>query len=64
MLAANPPAAEPVRLLAGVGGFEIGALAGLILGAAAHRVPVVLDGFITARPHSWQRVSRRPASTP
>jgi nicotinate-nucleotide--dimethylbenzimidazole phosphoribosyltransferase len=48
MLAANPvPAAEPVRLLAGVGGFEIGALAGLILGAAAHRVPVVLDGFIT-----------------
>jgi nicotinate-nucleotide--dimethylbenzimidazole phosphoribosyltransferase len=48
MLAANPvPAAEPVRLLAGVGGFEIGALAGLILGAAAHHVPVVLDGFIT-----------------
>jgi nicotinate-nucleotide--dimethylbenzimidazole phosphoribosyltransferase len=48
MLAANPvPTAEPVRLLASVGGFEIGALAGLILSAAAHHVPVVLDGFIT-----------------
>jgi nicotinate-nucleotide--dimethylbenzimidazole phosphoribosyltransferase len=48
MLAANPvPPTEPVHLLAGVGGFEIGALTGLVLGAAAHRLPVVLDGFIT-----------------
>jgi len=29
-----------------VGGFEIGGLAGVILAGAAHRVPVVLDGFI------------------
>lgn len=49
MLAANPvPADDPVGVLAGVGGYEIGALAGIVLGAAARRVPVVLDGFITA----------------
>lgn len=49
MLAANPvPSDEPVGVLAGVGGFEIGALAGIVLGAAARRTPVVLDGFITA----------------
>lgn len=33
--------------LASLGGFEIAGLAGVILGAAAERVPVVLDGFIT-----------------
>lgn len=49
MLAANPaPASEPVGVLAGMGGYEIGALAGIMLAAAARRVPVVLDGFITA----------------
>lgn len=47
-LAGEPvPYGEPVRLLAGVGGFEIGALTGIILGCAARKVPVVLDGFIT-----------------
>ena len=47
MLARNrPDPADPLGVLAGVGGFEIGGLAGLILGAAAARVPVVLDGFI------------------
>ncbi|MEE4165388.1 MAG: nicotinate-nucleotide--dimethylbenzimidazole phosphoribosyltransferase [Desulfocapsaceae bacterium] len=34
-------------VLAKVGGFEIGGIAGLIIGAAAHRVPVVVDGFIS-----------------
>ncbi|HEX8360064.1 MAG TPA: nicotinate-nucleotide--dimethylbenzimidazole phosphoribosyltransferase [Longimicrobium sp.] len=33
--------------LAAAGGYEIAALAGAILGAAARRIPVVLDGFIT-----------------
>jgi nicotinate-nucleotide--dimethylbenzimidazole phosphoribosyltransferase len=33
-------------ILAAVGGFEIGAMAGACLGAAAARVPVVVDGFI------------------
>jgi len=42
----QPDAGEPVEALARVGGFEHGAMAGLILGAAAHRVPVVVDGVI------------------
>jgi nicotinate-nucleotide--dimethylbenzimidazole phosphoribosyltransferase len=33
-------------VLTKVGGLEIGGLAGLMLGAAAARVPIVLDGFI------------------
>jgi nicotinate-nucleotide--dimethylbenzimidazole phosphoribosyltransferase len=46
-LAVNAPdPADPVGVLAAVGGFEIGLLAGLALGAAADRVPVLLDGFI------------------
>ncbi len=45
-LAANP-AREPLAVLAGLGGFEIAVLAGVVLGCAACRVPVVLDGFIT-----------------
>ena len=39
--------AAPLSVLASVGGFEIAFLAGLVLGCAADRVPVVLDGFIT-----------------
>ncbi len=43
----QPNAKDPVDVLAKVGGFEIGGLVGLILGGAACRMPVVLDGFIT-----------------
>jgi nicotinate-nucleotide--dimethylbenzimidazole phosphoribosyltransferase len=44
----NPPdPADPVGILAGVGGFEIGVLVGVIVGAAGARIPVLLDGFIT-----------------
>jgi nicotinate-nucleotide--dimethylbenzimidazole phosphoribosyltransferase len=43
----QPNAQNPVDVLAKVGGFEIGGLVGLILGGAACRIPVVLDGFIT-----------------
>ena len=39
-------AADPLALLAEVGGLEIAALAGFIVGAASHRVPVVVDGVI------------------
>jgi nicotinate-nucleotide--dimethylbenzimidazole phosphoribosyltransferase len=47
-LAVNEPVAEkPLEVLAKVGGFEIGGLAGVILGAAAKRIPVVIDGFIS-----------------
>jgi nicotinate-nucleotide--dimethylbenzimidazole phosphoribosyltransferase len=42
-----PDPADPIGVLAAVGGLEIGALTGVILGAVAARVPVVLDGFIT-----------------
>jgi nicotinate-nucleotide--dimethylbenzimidazole phosphoribosyltransferase len=42
----GPRAEDPIGALAAVGGFEIGAVAGAILAAAAGRVPLVLDGFI------------------
>jgi nicotinate-nucleotide--dimethylbenzimidazole phosphoribosyltransferase len=42
----QPDAADPVGVLAAFGGFEHAALAGFILGAAALRVPVILDGVI------------------
>jgi nicotinate-nucleotide--dimethylbenzimidazole phosphoribosyltransferase len=46
-LAVNrPDPADGLGVLAAVGGFEIGGLAGVILGAAAARVPILLDGFI------------------
>lgn len=38
---------DAVGKLAEVGGYEIAALAGAVLGAASRRIPVVLDGFIT-----------------
>ena len=38
---------DPVGVLAALGGFELALLAGVALGCAAERVPVVLDGFIT-----------------
>ena len=48
------PGGEPARsratrldVLAKVGGFEIGGIAGVVLGAAARRKPVVVDGFIS-----------------
>jgi nicotinate-nucleotide--dimethylbenzimidazole phosphoribosyltransferase len=47
-LAANrPDPADALDVLAKVGGFEIGGLAGAMLATAAHRRPVVIDGFIS-----------------
>jgi nicotinate-nucleotide--dimethylbenzimidazole phosphoribosyltransferase len=47
-LAVNKPdPSKPIEVLAKVGGYEIGGLAGVILGAAALRIPVVIDGFIS-----------------
>ncbi|HVM64195.1 MAG TPA: nicotinate-nucleotide--dimethylbenzimidazole phosphoribosyltransferase [Acidimicrobiales bacterium] len=43
-----PPGAPPLEVLAEVGGLEIAALAGFVLGAAARRIPVVVDGVIAA----------------
>lgn len=47
-LAVNrPDPHDGLDVLAKVGGFEIGGMAGAMLAAAAHRVPVVVDGFIS-----------------
>ena len=43
----SPDKNDPLDVLAKVGGFEIGGIAGVVLGAAAHRIPVVMDGFIS-----------------
>jgi len=43
----QPDPADPLDVLAKVGGFEIAGIAGLVLGAALHRIPVVIDGFIS-----------------
>jgi nicotinate-nucleotide--dimethylbenzimidazole phosphoribosyltransferase len=42
----KPTADDPLGALAAVGGLEIAGITGLILGAAASRRPLVLDGFI------------------
>jgi nicotinate-nucleotide--dimethylbenzimidazole phosphoribosyltransferase len=42
----QPDPGDPLGVLAAVGGLEHAALAGFLLGAAAARVPVVLDGVI------------------
>lgn len=39
---------DPLDALAAVGGLEIAAICGLILGAASRRIPVVVDGFISS----------------
>jgi nicotinate-nucleotide--dimethylbenzimidazole phosphoribosyltransferase len=43
----NPDPEDGLDVLAKVGGFEIGGLAGVILGAAANHKPVMVDGFIS-----------------
>jgi len=43
----HPDPAQPLDVLAKVGGFEIGGLVGVMLGAAVNRIPVVIDGFIS-----------------
>ncbi|MBA7552480.1 Nicotinate-nucleotide--dimethylbenzimidazole phosphoribosyltransferase [subsurface metagenome] len=42
----KPDPKDAIDVLSKVGGFEIGGIAGVILGAAAQRIPVVIDGFI------------------
>ncbi|WP_425058249.1 Nicotinate-nucleotide--dimethylbenzimidazole phosphoribosyltransferase [Sporomusa carbonis] len=43
----KPDPQDGIDVLAKVGGFEIGALAGVVLGAAANRCAVVIDGLNT-----------------
>jgi nicotinate-nucleotide--dimethylbenzimidazole phosphoribosyltransferase len=44
----RPDPGAPLAALAQLGGFEIAGLCGVVLGAAAERVPVVVDGFIAS----------------
>jgi len=43
----KPDPKDPIDILSKVGGFEIGALCGLVLGAAQYSIPVVCDGLIS-----------------
>lgn len=48
-LQANAPdPGDALDVLSKLGGFDIAALAGLFIGGAVHRVPVIVDGFISA----------------
>ncbi len=44
----QPDPGDPVDVLAKVGGFDIAGLTGCFLGAAIYRIPIVIDGFISA----------------
>ena len=44
----KPNARDAIDVLAKVGGAEIGVMAGIVLGAAANHLPLVVDGFISA----------------
>lgn len=43
----RPDPSDPVDVLSKVGGAEIGGIAGLIIGGASNRIPVVIDGLIS-----------------
>lgn len=43
----HPDIEDPIDIMAKVGGFDLAGMTGAILGAAAMRVPVVLDGFLS-----------------
>ncbi len=43
----RPDAADPLDVLAKVGGFDLAGLVGIFLAGAALRTPVILDGFIS-----------------
>jgi nicotinate-nucleotide--dimethylbenzimidazole phosphoribosyltransferase len=42
----QPNKQDPIDVLAKVGGFEIGGMAGVMLAAASRKIPVVIDGFV------------------
>lgn len=44
----NPDKNNPLEILAKLGGFDIAGMTGLFLGGAVYRVPIVIDGFISA----------------
>jgi nicotinate-nucleotide--dimethylbenzimidazole phosphoribosyltransferase len=44
----QPDAEDALGVLASLGGYEIAGMAGVMLAAAAHRIPVMVDGFISS----------------
>lgn len=44
----KPDKDDPIDVLSKVGGYDIAGLVGLFIGGAAARIPVVIDGFISA----------------
>lgn len=44
----KPERSKPLEALAALGGFDIAGMTGFLLGAAIYRIPVVLDGMISA----------------
>lgn len=48
LLLNKPDPGDVIDVLAKVGGFDIAAMCGVFLGAAAYRLPAVIDGFISA----------------
>jgi nicotinate-nucleotide--dimethylbenzimidazole phosphoribosyltransferase len=43
----HPDKKDAIDVLSKVGGTEIGGIAGIILGAASNKIPVIIDGFIS-----------------
>ncbi|MCX7923379.1 MAG: nicotinate-nucleotide--dimethylbenzimidazole phosphoribosyltransferase [Clostridia bacterium] len=44
----KPDPNDPLDVLSKLGGFDIAGLAGCFIGAAAHRIPILIDGFISS----------------
>lgn len=44
----NPDKNDPIDVLSKVGGFDIAGIVGCFLGAAYYRIPIIIDGFISA----------------
>lgn len=44
----SPNANDPIDIVAKVGGFDLAGMVGVFLGCAYYKVPVVIDGFISA----------------
>lgn len=44
----RPDFHDPIDVLSKVGGFDIAGLVGCFIGAAAYRIPILIDGFISA----------------
>ena len=58
----QPDPADPIGVLAAIGGLEHAALCGFILGAAARRVPVIVDG-VSAVAAALAAAALAPAAT-